>query len=97
MAWLSEALTGETQYGGAIDESVGGGDCSGLGGEESLPLCKPGIGSEDDGALSVPGRDDPKQIVDGLGGEGFTVELVQEQYLRLDVAAECALEGSVGL
>lgn len=97
MAWLSEALSGEAQDGGAIDESVGGGDSGGLGGKESLPLGEAGVGGEDDGALSVPGGDDTKQIVGGLGRERFAVELVQEQYLRLNVAAESPLEGSVGL
>ncbi len=63
LSWLSEALTGEPQDGGTIDESVGGGDSGSLGGEESLPLCETCVGGENNGSLSVPGGDDAEQIV----------------------------------
>ena len=66
VSWLSEALTGEPQDGGTIDESVGGGDGGSLRGEESLPLGKPCVGGENNGSLSVPGGDDAEQIVSCL-------------------------------
>ena len=63
VSWLSETLSGKPQDGGAIDESVGGGNSGSLRGKECFPLCKPCVGGENNGSLSVPGGDDAEQIV----------------------------------
>ena len=57
---------------------------------------KSDVGGQDSGAGFVPLRDESKKIVGILGGERPMAKLIEQQEVRLDVAAEDALVGLVG-
>lgn len=76
---LSEALSGEPQDRGSIDESVDRGYRGGLGGQQSAPLTEPCVRGQHDGTLAVSGRDEAEQVVGCLRAEGLIRKLVQDQ------------------
>src|SRR3990172_4163220 len=95
---VAEALAGEAEDRGLVDEAIDGGDGARLRREEMLPAGEAGVGGEDDGRLAIPGGDEAVEVVGGLLVEAAGVaELVEEQHLRLGVATERALEGAVGV
>lgn len=88
---LSEAFTGEAKDGGLVDEPVDGGDGLGFGGEERVPVFEACVGSEEEGALTMAGGDEPEEMLCGVGVKGVVAKFVEVE----DVVFFVTLEGSV--
>ena len=92
---LSEALAGEAEDGGLVDEPVDGGDGLGFGGEEGAPVVEAGVGGEEDGAFSMPGGDEPEEMLCGVGIEGCVAEFVEVEDIVFFVVPEGSVVGAV--
>jgi hypothetical protein len=92
---LSEALAGEAEDGGLIDEAVDGGDSLCFGGEERAPVVEACVGGEEDGSLSMSRGDEPEEVLCGVGIEGVVAEFVEVEDVVLFVFPEGSVVATV--